>query len=197
MEREHVDERAGAGAVREDASGLSRPKPRSGKRWVVVLTIVVVSLIVASVIVYYVLIVLFTGFGSSPPLVDPVLPMQHYLLEDGFDCILGECIANDAVLTWSDFTIELTDGRDHAAWNTSAQDLDSGTMTRYNYGLSSLGTLTVFLNVTDVAGNGVIDQRDKLEITAGGGEFTDDDIYLVRIIWKATDGVVSEEVVIW
>lgn len=196
MEREDVDEQAGTGAVREDASVLSRPKPRSGRRWVVVLTIVVVSLIVASVIVYSAILVLFTGFGSGP-FIDPVLPMQHYLLEDGFDCILGECVANDASLSWSDFRIELTDGRNHAAWNTSAQDLDSGTMTRYNYGPSSLGTLTVFLNVTDVAGNGVIDQRDKLEITFGGGEFTEDDIYLVRIIWKATDGVVSEEVVIW
>lgn len=163
----------------------------------VVLTIVVVSLIVVSVIAYYVFIALFTGFGSSPPPVPPVLPMQHYLLEDGFDCIFGECVANDVSLSWSDFEIELTDGRNHATWNTSAQDLDSGTMTRYDYGPSSLGTLTVFLNVTDVAGNGVIDQRDKLEITAGGGEFTEDDIYLVRIIWKATDGVVSEEVVIW
>ena len=196
MEREQTDEQARAGVVQEDASESFRPKPRSRRSWAVVLIKVTASLIVVSVISYYVIVALSTGFGESPH-VAPVVSMRHYLLENGFDCIFGECVANDASLSWSDFAVWLTDGLDYAGWSMNAQDLDSGTMTRYDYGPTPFGTLTVFLNVTDVAGNGVIDEGDKLEITSGGGEFAEHDIYLVQIIWRATDMALSEEAVIW
>jgi hypothetical protein len=75
---------------------------------------------------------------------------------------------------WSDvYILVLAGGQSAAFTNISTADLSSSTapVTKH-LGGQPLGNITVFMNVTDLAGNGRVDGGDSFTLTTGGGMFS-------------------------
>ncbi len=86
---------------------------------------------------------------------------------------------------WSDISIMISDGTDAAAWiNISSSDLDGGTVVKHNYASVTLGSLVVWLNVTDLAGNGYLNQGDYLSLTANS--FSSTSTYTLTVLYDPT-----------
>jgi hypothetical protein len=94
--------------------------------------------------------------------------------------------------------IQLTEGTNYASWHVNTEDLNAGTSVTHDYGAAPFGSLSVFLNVSDVAGNGYADYLDSFEITAVSGTFSYGDVYLVFVLWEP-DGhsKVCTDYIIW
>jgi hypothetical protein len=73
---------------------------------------------------------------------------------------------------WTDVTILLTDGQNTASWSPLTTELDNGTAAKWNNvtATPNLGTLKVNMSITDLAGNGFIDQGDYVTLTVGTGQ---------------------------
>jgi hypothetical protein len=73
---------------------------------------------------------------------------------------------------WTDVTILLTDGSNAAMWSPLTTDLDNGTAARWNKIAlaANMGTLNVNISITDLAGNGRLDQGDYFNLTVGTGQ---------------------------
>jgi hypothetical protein len=61
---------------------------------------------------------------------------------------------------WSDVTILLSDGTNTVTWSPLTADLAGASTMTKAYGIRTLGALSVYCNVTDLAGNGYINQGD-------------------------------------
>ena len=60
------------------------------------------------------------------------------------------------------------------------------------FGPMTLGSLTVFLNVTDLAGNGLTNLADFFTFTTSGGKFNPARDYIVTLIYKPTLDVIVQ-----
>ena len=134
------------------------------------------------------------------------------IVYEPFDEIIGECtfalspiitpttqltkstITNGIKLTfaavsyetmWSDISILISDGSYAEAWtNISSTDLDDGAGDKNFYSFETLGTLVIWLNVTDLAGNGYVNQGDYFMLTANS--FSSTTTYTITIIYDPT-----------
>jgi len=87
--------------------------------------------------------------------------------------------------TWGEITIVLTDGNNESTFaNITTADLVSsdGTVTK-NFGDRPLGSLSVFLNATDMTGNGHLNMGDSFTLTTSGGEFANNVLYEVYVVY--------------
>jgi len=88
--------------------------------------------------------------------------------------------------TWSDVSILLTDGTNNVLWKPATVDMvGAGTIT-HAYSSQMLGTLRVYCNVTDLAGNGYVNQGDYFTLTVGGGVFSVASTYTAVILHNPT-----------
>ena len=83
---------------------------------------------------------------------------------------------------WGDVAILLTDGRFSLEWKPLTTDLNNGTAAKWVGAAQMLGSLNVFLNVTDLTGNGYIDQGDYFTLTVGGGVFSTTTTYTITLM---------------
>ena len=88
-------------------------------------------------------------------------------------------------VTWTDLTIVIMSGIENYAWTTATEEgLTGPPLTTQALGPScEIGGVTFFLNVTDVAGNGVISTGDYFTIT---GAFEPGRLYGVALIHEPT-----------
>ena len=138
------------------------------------------------------------GFGSvGPPA--PEAAIWHKQIPNGFRWTFGYWTPEDAEpVPWSQVEIQLTDGRHNAIWeDISAQDLDTGALVTKSYESVIFGDMTVFLNITDMEGDGIAEYKDNFEITTSGGAFSSDDVYLLFVIWKPINGWISTDFIVW
>ena len=178
----------------EAANQSANPRRHSRRTWIILLVVVVAVVVVLGGVAWY---VINLGFGSSPGL-PPRASIWHELLPNGFRCTFGSWTTEDSrPVSWSELDIQLTEGLNYAGWHVNSQDLNTGTSVTHNYGASPLGSLTVFLNVSDIAGNGYADWKDGFEITTGNGTFSLSDIYLVFVLWEPDCSKVCTDFVIW
>ena len=87
--------------------------------------------------------------------------------------------------TWGDISFVLTAGADSVSFaNITTEDLmsDSGTVTK-SVGYRDLGNLSVYMNVTDLAGNGYVNQGDSFTLTTGGGAFSNALTYEIFVMY--------------
>ena len=69
--------------------------------------------------------------------------------------------------SWNNITILLTDGTNTVSWAPLTSDLDGGATVKYSGAMKALGTVSVWCNITDLAGNGYANQGDFFTLTTG------------------------------
>ncbi|MBU1158436.1 MAG: hypothetical protein KKE24_03775 [Candidatus Thermoplasmatota archaeon] len=114
----------------------------------------------------------------------PTTQLTRALLdtEDGWKFTLS-AVSIDT--RWTEIDILISDGTYSDDWtNISTKDLDDGSFTTKNYGAASLNTLTVFMNMTDISGNGYVNQGDYFALTANA--FANTTTYTVILIYAPT-----------
>ncbi len=89
-------------------------------------------------------------------------------------------------LKWDEVTIQLTDGTDTVNWSLTMEGLDGGTYNMSQFAPRVLGALTVFLNITDVDGNGYMNSTDFFLFTTSGGKFNPISNYVMTLMYDPT-----------
>lgn len=162
-----------ASSLRKDSKGVSP----------VIATILLVAItVVLAATLYYMVI----GFGgdtaSNIPPVGDIVPAT---IPSGMKFTFTQ-LSRDTV--WNDIMILISDGDNNSAFiNITTDALDTGSPVTANFGYQALGNLRVFLNVSDLVGNGYVNGGDHFDLTSGGGSFSHFTTYEVTVIHKPTD----------
>ena len=95
---------------------------------------------------------------------------------------------------WSNVTILLSDGYNVAAWSPQIETIWGGGTIVWVGMPQMLGTLVVFANVTDLAGNGYVNQGDYFTLIASGRSFSTATTYTVTIMFNPTNDEICHSV---
>jgi hypothetical protein len=146
----------------------------------IVIIVIVVPIVLSTVLHFMVL-----GFGTSDG-TGPVSSLVSEPVQSG-ERFTFASISRDTV--WSDITIVLSDGLDSIAWTPSTSELDNGIETTAQYPVVMLGDISVFCNITDLAGNGRISGGDFFTLTTGSpNRFDATGPYSVTVIYDPNGG---------
>lgn len=169
---------------------------RMKKRWVtnadssgvspVIATILLVGITVVLAATLYVMVF---GFGADTNNA-PVADITKESVEDGFRF---KFTPFSKETSWSDISIVLTAESASVSFDNITTEVllsESGSVTA-GFGSRDLGGLTVFLNATDQAGNGLVNQGDSFTLTTGGGEFSNNVTYEVFVIYDPNGAVIT------
>lgn len=89
-------------------------------------------------------------------------------------------------LMWDEITIQLTDGTSTVNWSLTMEGLNGGEYNTSQFAPQLLGSLTVYLNITDVDGNGAVNSTDFFLFTTSGGKFNPIGNYVLTWIFEPT-----------
>jgi flagellin-like protein len=157
-------------AIRKDAEGVSP----------VIATILMVAITVVLAAVLYVMVLGFGGGESTPSI--QFTSKTAVENPDGYKWTLTS--PTDEV-SWTDLTIILQVGTaSSTTWNAATQTGLTGTGVQIELLGTGTGT-TFYANVTDMGGNGYINNGDSFTIT---GAFVDATSYTVTLNYEPTDG---------
>ena len=156
-------------AIRKDAEGVSP----------VIATILMVAITVVLAAVLYVMVLGFGGTSAQTP--ESFLTKST--VSSGLELSFGPVSAD---MQWSDVTILLSDGTSTVHWSPATTSLDNATTSKQLLGTCTLGSLTVYCNVTDLAGNGYVNQGDYFVLTTAGGSFSAATTYICAITYDPT-----------
>jgi len=163
-------------------SSQLRPQPTKDNKVLWIVVIVVVIVVVVPIILSAVLYFMVLGFGGTdhevPP--GPVSVITKSTVTGGYKFTFAP-ISRD--MQWGDVTILLSGGTYTATWAPPTTDLNTGSSVEWGGLPQMLGTLEVFSNVTDLQGNGRINQGDYFTLTLGTSQaFSTVTAYTVTIM---------------
>ena len=153
----------------------------------VIATILLVGITVVLAATLYVMVF---GFGNNSTNSPPVASFTKSSIPDGFKFAFTP-FSRDTV--WSDLFIVLADGNGNTVTfdNMTTQSLATGSLVTVSFGSRALGPLTVFMNVTDLAGNGYANQGDSYSLTTSGGNFSNAVTYEVFLMHGPTGSLIN------
>lgn len=164
-------------AFRPDYNGVSP----------VIATILLVGITVVLAATLYIMAFGFgTGTTDTPPVADITKSTVPNGLKFTFTPFSKETV-------WSDVSFVLTAGVDTISFtNITTEDMmdTSGTVTK-QLGYQELGSLDVYLNATDLAGNGYVNQGDSFTLTVGGGVFSNAVTYELFLMYDPIGAVIT------
>jgi len=129
----------------------------------------------------------------------PISDLSISAVSGGVKCEFSNAMHNDEGwlnytrmdVSWSEITIEVSDGCNTALWNPHSDDLATGALTTFPLSIKNLGDLGICIIATDLQGNGYVNRGDSLEIVAlTGGTFSAEKSYSVTIKHNATNGTI-------
>lgn len=133
----------------------------------VIATILLVGITVVLAATLYVMVF---GFGLGSSNTPPVASFTKTSITNGFKFTFTS-FSMDTV--WGDIYIVLSDGTNSVSFdNITTESLTTGVTVLKSFGSRTLDSLTVFINVTDLAGNGYVNQGDSFTLTTSGGVFS-------------------------
>lgn len=156
---------------------IGRPSRRS---WSIVIAIAVSAML----LLVFILIALDHPNGTLT-----ISPTRKKAIPYGFEFDLT---GPSSHVSWTDVTIQLSSGIDTISWsNLTAEDLNSNEMNAtWHYGHPQiLGPMSVWLNVTDLAGNGCVDTGDHVSFTtSSSARFLTNTTYTIVLLYEPTGG---------
>jgi len=160
-------------AIRKDAEGVSP----------VIATILMVAITVVLAAVLYVMVL---GFGTDTT-TTPTSSITKTTVSSGVKLTFAPVSVDTQ---WDDITILLSDGTNTIQWTPATENLDNTTTAKelLGTGTDDLGSLAVYCNVTDLAGNGYVNQGDYFTLISGGGSFSTATTYTATIIHAPSAG---------
>ena len=149
----------------------------------VIATILLVAITVVLAATLYYMVLGFGGdTGSNVP------PAGDFVMDPIADGEEFTFIQFSKETVWSEISIIISDGNNITSFtNISTEDLRTGQTVMVQYGYKQLGALTVFLNVTDLVGNGYVNGGDSFTLTVGSGQFANNVTYEVTVIHNSSD----------
>jgi hypothetical protein len=159
----------------------SQPPKDNKVLWIVAIVVIVVVVvpIVLSAVLYFMVL----GFGGTSTQT-PFSVLTKSAVAGGYKFTFGP-VTKDT--PWGDARILLSDQSGTAAWSPTTADLDGGIAALWVGGSQTLGTLNVFDNITDIQGNGFVNQGDSFTLTLGTGQvFSSSTIYTVTVLHNPT-----------
>jgi flagellin-like protein len=157
-------------AIRKDAEAVSP----------VIATILMVAITVVLAAVLYVMVLGFGGTSTTTP----AATYSKAPIVGGEQINIVSITKTD--VAWDQIKVQLSDGTNFAEWETVTADLDGGSAITAQLGMDTLGTLNVYLNVTDVGGNGFVSGSDYFKVTGAGGVFASGTTYSAVLIYTET-----------
>ena len=157
-------------AIRKDAEGVSP----------VIATILMVAITVVLAAVLYVMVLGFGTGGTSTPSVQ----FTSWAATSSPDGYKGVLTTPTSEVSWTDVTIILQTGSSSESWTTITQASLTGTGVQ-TQAVGQGSTLTFYLNVTDLGGNGYVNNGDYFTLE---GSFTAATEYIVTLMHEPTDG---------
>ena len=158
-------------AIRKDAEGVSP----------VIATILMVAITVVLAAVLYVMVL---GFGTDTT-TTPTSSITKSSVSSGVKMTFAPVSVDTQ---WDDITILLSDGTNTIQWTPATANLDNTTTAKELLGTDDLGSLAVYCNVTDLAGNGYVNQGDYFTLISGGGSFSSATTYTATIMHSPSAG---------
>lgn len=161
------------------------PQPTKDNKVLWVIVIVVIIAVAAPIVLAAVLYFMVVGYnpdGSAPFMA--ITERTLITNPNGYKFVMTN---PTQTVTWTDFTVILQTGANSEAWDNALQSslTGSGGMTE-DLGAKVLGASgSFFVNVTDVGGNGVLDNGDYFTIT---GPFASGTTYTVALLYEPTKG---------
>lgn len=166
-------------AIRKDAEAVSP----------VIATILMVAITVVLAAVLYVMVLGFGGTSTQTP----TSSLTKSTVAGG-DKFTFAPMSKDTA--WGDITILLTDQTATiSAAPTTANLIGSGSTVKYAAVANTLlgASLHVWINITDLAGNGNVNQGDYFTCTVGGGVFSTTASYTVTIMHDPSAAEICHE----
>jgi predicted nucleic acid-binding Zn ribbon protein len=163
------------------------PKKKHTTTLIVAIVVVVIVVVVVLPALLYVMVVGFGGYddyGGSTPGINV---LRKSSLGTGFKI---EFTAPTSEVKWSDVTIQLYTGADTVSWNSvTSEALTSATQPAVWHGAQKTsGSLVgVYLNITDLAANGIMSNGDYITIQMPGG-FASSTTYTLTLLYEPTSG---------
>lgn len=157
----------------------------------VIATILMVAITVVLAATLYVMVFGFGANTDTPPLAD----VTKSSVQGGFRFTFTP-FSRDT--TWDNIAIVLTTDTDAISFNnttTLSMTTTSGTVMTVSHcdGSRNLGTLKVWMNATDLAGNGYVNQGDYITITTSGGSFSKTITYSIFLIYKPSGDTITSQ----
>lgn len=171
-------------------SKQTEPQQRSRLRSEI--SLVVIALIVIGVVLISSIVVAFAYFSLTPSSQDgddghdgipPAATYSKTPISGGQRINIVSITRTD--VGWNDIRVQVSDGIYFWEWSTATADLDYGSAVTHDYGVRTDGGTSMFLNVTDVAGNGIVSGSDYFTVTADPG-FSSGSVYVAVLIYEPT-----------
>jgi hypothetical protein len=149
-----------------------------------VLAVVSVLLTVTLAAVLYVMVL---GFGS----VHEATPASALTMTTVTGGRRFTFAAPTTPIQWGHITLVLSDGENAVMWSPLFSDMDGGGYTSIEVGYRDLYEVSVLCTVTDIVGNGFINNGDSFTLTvAAPDSFSATTTYTVTVLYEPTDGAV-------
>ncbi len=171
-------------------SSQLRPEPKKDNKTIWIIVIVVILVVVTPIVLSAVLYFMVLGFGGTSTQT-PTSNLTKSTVTGG-DKFTFAPMSMDT--PWGDLSILLSDGYNVASWSPQIDTMYGGGTIVWVGVSQMLGTLDVFANVTDLAGNGYINQGDYFTLTVGGGSFSAATTYTVTIMFNPTSDEICHSV---
>jgi flagellin-like protein len=155
----------------------------------VIATILLVGITVVLAATLYVMVFGFGGNTNTPP----AATYTKASVSGGFKFTFTP-FSKDT--TWDQISVVLTDDSSAISFTnatTASMSSQSGTATTVTHCVGSrvLGNLTVWMNATDLAGNGYVNQGDSVTLTTAGGVFSKSTTYTIVLLYKPTGDTIT------
>ena len=162
---------------------LPQPTKDNKVLWIIV-TVVIVAVVVPVVLaaVLYFMVLGFNPEGESTPSLQ-IIARTSLANPNGYKFAMT---GPTQTVTWTDLTVILQSGASSTTWDNALRIslTGSGAMTQ-QLGDKTLGTSTFNVAVTDLGGNGAIDNGDYFAIY---GPFVGGTSYTVILLYEPTNG---------
>lgn len=157
----------------------------------VVATILLVGITVVLAATLYVVAFGFGANTNTPPIAD----FSKSSIQNGFKFVFTP-FSRDT--TWDKLSIVLTDDSHAISFNNTTAVSMSGSganikTVTHCFGSRLLGSLPVWMNATDLAGNGYVNQGDFVALTTSGGHFANNVTYTIFMVYKPTGDTITSQ----
>jgi len=155
-----------------------------------VLVIIVVLIVVLPLVLAMTFYIGILGFGGQDA--EPVTTDLSMVTESGgYRFTFG---AFTSQTEWSDIAIVLSDISSSVSWNPTTPDMKGVSPVVFEFAPTLLGNITVFCNVTDMDGDGSVDEGDFFTVHTGSeAVFASGAEYTVLIVHETTGTLAASD----